>query len=74
MVSVQRAFRAKCKLGVCASGRQLTAEDDVERVRASFLRSPKKSTGPAAKELSMPKTTLWRVLHKLLVFSYYKCL
>jgi hypothetical protein len=36
---------------VCS--RPLTAEDDVERVRASFLHSPKKSTGTAAKELSM---------------------
>jgi hypothetical protein len=36
-----------------SSGRPLTAEDDVERVRASFLHSPKKSTGTAAKDLSM---------------------
>jgi hypothetical protein len=28
-----------------SSGRPLTGEDDVERVRASFLHSPKKSTG-----------------------------
>jgi hypothetical protein len=45
VVTVQRAFRAKCKLGVCkqkSSGRPLTAEDDVERVRASFVHSPKK--------------------------------
>jgi hypothetical protein len=28
-----------------SSGRPLTAEYDVERVRASFLHSPKKSTG-----------------------------
>jgi hypothetical protein len=52
----------------------LTAEDEVERVRASFLNSPKKSTGTAAKELSMAKTTVWRVLHKRLVFKPYKCL
>jgi hypothetical protein len=31
----------------------LTAEDDVEGVRASFPHSPKKSTVTAAKELSM---------------------
>jgi transposase len=36
-----------------SSGRPLTAEYDVERVRASFLHSLKKSTGTAAKELSM---------------------
>ena len=34
-----------------SSGHPLTAEDDVELVRASFLHSPKKSTGTAAKEL-----------------------
>jgi hypothetical protein len=55
-----------------SSGRPLTAEDDVERVRASFLHSPKKSTGTAAKELSMSKTTVWRVLYKPLVFKPYR--
>jgi hypothetical protein len=57
-----------------SSGHPLTAEDDVERDRASFLHSPKKSMGTAAKELSMSKTTVWRVLRKRLVFSCYKCL
>jgi hypothetical protein len=57
-----------------SSGRPLTAEDDVERVRVSFLHSPKKSTGTAAKELSMSKTTVWMVLRKRLVFPCYKCL
>ena len=52
-----------------SSGRPLTAQDDVERVGASFLHSPKKSTGTAAKELSMSKTTVWRVLYKRLVFK-----
>jgi len=41
-----------------SSGRPLTTEDDVEQVWASFLHSPKKSTGTAAKELSMSKTTV----------------
>jgi hypothetical protein len=36
-----------------SSGHSLTAEDDVEWVRASFLHSLKKSTGTAAEELSM---------------------
>ena len=53
-------------------GCPLTAEDDVERVRASFLHSPKKSTTTAAKELSMSKTTVWRVLLKRLVFKPYR--
>jgi hypothetical protein len=75
VVTVQPACRAKCKTGcLCkqkSSGRPLTAEDDVELVRASFLHSPKKSTGAAAKELSMSKTTVWRVLRKRLVFKPY---
>jgi hypothetical protein len=55
-----------------SSGRPVTAEDDIERVWACFLHSPKKSTGTAAKELSMLKTTVWRVLHKCLVFKPYR--
>ena len=41
-----------------SSGRPLTAEDDVEGARSSFLHIPKKSTGTAAKDLSMSKTTV----------------
>ena len=33
-----------------------------------FLHSPRKSTGTTAKELSMSKTTVWRVLGQRLVF------
>jgi hypothetical protein len=55
-----------------SSGRPFTAEDDVERVPVSFLHSPKKSTGTAAKELSMSKTTVCRVLRKRLVFKPYR--
>jgi hypothetical protein len=52
-----------------SSGHPLTAEGDVERVRASFLHSPKKSTGTAAKEQWMSKTTVWGVLRKCLVIN-----
>ena len=45
-----------------SSGHPKTAEDDAVQVWASFLHSPKKSMGTAAKELSMSKTTVWRVL------------
>jgi len=55
-----------------SGGRPLTAEDDVERVRASFLHSLKKSAGTAAKELSMSKTIVWRDLRKRLVFKPYR--
>jgi hypothetical protein len=36
-----------------SSSQPLTAEGDIERVWASFLHSPKKSTGTAAKKLSI---------------------
>jgi len=48
----------RCLCKQKSSGRPLIAEDDFERVRASFLHSPKKSTGTVAKELSMLKTTV----------------
>jgi hypothetical protein len=60
-----QSVRTGCLCKQKSIGRPLTAEDDVERVRASFLHSPKKSTRTAAKELSMSKTTVWRVLRKL---------
>jgi DNA-binding IclR family transcriptional regulator len=44
---------------------------EVHQVQASFLHSPKKST-VIDKELSMSKTTVWRVLLKLLVFKPYR--
>jgi hypothetical protein len=52
-----------------SSVRPLTAENTVGRVRSSFLHNLKKSTGTAAKELSMSKTTVCRVLRKRLVFK-----
>jgi hypothetical protein len=50
-----------------SSGRPLTTEDDNDRVRASFLHSPKKSKGKQQSE-----TTVWRVLCKRLVFKPYR--
>jgi len=55
-----------------SSGRPLATEDDVGRVWASFLHSPKKSTGTAVKKISMSKTTVWRVLCKTLMFDQYR--
>ena len=45
-----------------SSGRPLTVENDVERVRASFLHSPKKSTGNAAhhEHLQLSKKKLFQ--------------
>ena len=58
----------RCLCKQKSNGRPLTAEDDAEAVPTSFLHSPKKSTGTAAKELSMSKTAVWRILRKRLVF------
>jgi hypothetical protein len=46
-----------------SSGPPLSAEDYVEHVVASFLHSPNKSTGTAAKDISMLKIALWMFLH-----------
>jgi len=64
--STEKTIRAWCKQFTEAeclckqksSGHPLTAEDDFERVRTSFLHSPKKPTGTLAMELSMSKTTV----------------
>ena len=50
-----------------SNGRPLTAEDGVERVRASFLHSPKKSTGLQPRSYQCRKQH--RVLCKRLVFT-----
>jgi hypothetical protein len=63
---------AGCLCKQKSGGRPLTAEDDFERVRASFLHSPKKSTVTAAKELSIPFDSI--PLRYVLWFSGYKCL
>jgi predicted DNA-binding protein (UPF0251 family) len=65
--TTQKYTETGCLCKQKSSGRPLTAEDDVEWVRVSFLHNPKKSTETAAKELSMSKTTVWRVLRKCLV-------
>jgi hypothetical protein len=44
----------------------------LERTRASFLQSPKKSTGTTTKELSKSKTTVWMILRKRLVFKPHR--
>ena len=66
--TTQKSIETGCLCNQISSVRPLTAEDDVERVWASFFwRSPKKSTGTAAKDLSVSKTTASRVLRKRLV-------
>jgi hypothetical protein len=85
VITVQRAFRAKYAKDtptyktICTRYKQFTEigrlykqKSSGRPLTASFLHSPKKSTGTAAKELSMSKTTVWKILRKRLVFKPYR--
>ncbi|GFW08689.1 uncharacterized protein TNCV_2777071 [Trichonephila clavipes] len=54
------------------TGRKETKHEVVERIRDSFLRSPSKSTRRAGAELTVPHTTVWRVLQKRFQFKPYR--
>jgi hypothetical protein len=54
------------------SGRPRTSEDNVERLRESCLRNPKKLIARRNLELGIPKTTIQNVLHKSLRLHAYK--
>jgi transposase len=55
-----------------SSGRPRVAEETVERVRAVYQRSPKKSTTRASLELQVPQQTVWKILRKRLKMTPYK--
>ena len=59
-----------CKFKI--SGRPRVSNDNVERVREAFQRSPRKSLSRASRELDLPKITLGKVLRKRLCFKPYK--
>ena len=46
------------------SGRPRTSNENIDRVRQSFLRSPTKYIRTAAMELQLPRSTVHKVLHK----------
>ena len=54
------------------SGRRSFSEQVVDRVRKSFLRSPRKSTLRASRELKIPQSTVSKILRKRLRFHHYK--
>jgi hypothetical protein len=54
------------------SGRPRTSEENVERIRQSCVRSPKKSIARRSLALGIPKTTIQNVLHKRLRLHAYK--
>lgn len=53
-------------------GRPRTSEENVERIRQSCVRSPKKSIARRSLQLNIPKTTIQNVLHKRLRLHAYK--
>ena len=53
------------------SGRPRTSEENIERVRQAFQRSPMKSIRTADRQLELPRSTVHKVLHKNL--RLYAC-
>ena len=54
------------------SGRPRTSEENIERLRQAFQRSPMKSIRTAARQLELPRSTVHKVLHKNLRLYTYK--
>ena len=54
------------------SGRPSVSEQIVVRVKESFLRSPRKSTRRASRELKVPQSTVSKILRKPLRLHPYK--
>jgi hypothetical protein len=49
-----------------SSGQPGTSEENVEHIKQSCVRSPKKSIARRSLELGIPKTTIQNVIHKCL--------
>ena len=62
--------------GVCgkrkSTGRPSVTEQQVEKVRQAFVRSPRKSTARGSRELGIPQPTVWRILRKRLKLKPYR--
>ena len=54
------------------SGRPSIDEETVNAVRVAFHRSPRKSIRVASNELAIPRSTIYKVLHKRLRLHAYK--
>ena len=46
------------------SGRPKISDENIDRVREAFARSPTKSIRTAARQLQLPRSTVHKVLHK----------
>ncbi|PSN49705.1 hypothetical protein C0J52_05333 [Blattella germanica] len=56
---------------LCKGKSVRVSEDNVQRVRDAFVRSPKKSVRKASRELAIPVMTVWKVLKKRLHMRPY---
>ena len=54
------------------SGQPRTSEENIERVRQAFQRSPMKCIHTATRQLELPRSTVHKVLHKNLRLYAYK--
>ena len=54
------------------NGRPRTSEENIERVKQAFQRSPMRSIRTAARQLDLPRATVHKVLHKNLRLFAYK--
>lgn len=61
-----------CHQGKGRAGRPSVNEETIERVRDSFIRSPKKSVRRASQQLQIPKSTVWKIARKRLQLFPYK--
>jgi transposase len=55
-----------------STGRPSVNNEVVENIRATYIRSLRKSMYRASRELNVPQATVWRVLRKCLQFKPYK--
>ena len=54
------------------SGRSRTSEENIERVRQAFQRSPMNSIRTASRQLEIPRSTVHKILQKNLRLYAYK--
>lgn len=55
-----------------STGRPSVSDETVDRVRECYVRSPKKSTTRASRELDIPQQTIWKILRKRLRMKPYR--
>lgn len=55
-----------------STGRPPVSEEQIDRVRDVYVRSPGKSTRSASLELQIPQPTVWKILRKRLKMTPYK--